>query len=319
MLVSVIVPVYNAEAYVRQAVESALAQPETGEVILIEDASTDNSLRVCRELAGEFAKVRVLRHSDGKNHGAGASRNLGIRNAKFDYVAFLDADDFFLPGRFSVAKQLFEADPRVEGVYEAVGVYFENEAAERRWQEEHSTMMTTMTERVPPERFFEAQSPVGSSGYCPTGGWVVKRSVFDKTGLFDEHLSLHQDTAMYVKFAAVGRMVPGRLNKPVAMRRLHDHNRISAPRPAIAVYRNRVAMWETLWRWGKSNLSESRQQILLRGLIAYAAGPYKKRDWRLINRFQSLGQLLLLLLQYPRLCSGVPFLWRRYLAKFKQS
>ena len=131
MLVSVIVHVYNSEAYVRKAVESALAQPETGEAILIEDASFDNSLQVCRELARVNEKVRLLRHSDGKNHGPGASRNLGIRNASFDYIAFLDADDYFLPDWFSVAKQLFEADPRVEGVYEAVGVHFENEAAER--------------------------------------------------------------------------------------------------------------------------------------------------------------------------------------------
>lgn len=313
MLVSVIIPVYNAEEYVREATESALAQPETGEVILIEDASPDRSLQVCRELAREFTRVALLRHSDGKNHGAGASRNLGIENARFDYVAFLDADDFFLPGRFSVARQILEAEPEAEGVYEAVGVHFENQAAQRLWLEKNSAMMTAMKERVPPERLFEAQSPVGRGGYCPMGGWVVKRSVFGKTGLFDEHLRLHQDTAIFVKFAALGRMLPGRLDEPVAMRRVHGHNRISAPRPAIEVYRNRVLMWGTLWRWGKRNLDDTRQQILLRRFIGCAARPYKRRNLRLVNRLQSMGQLIFLVLQYPELCLEVPF-WRKALA-----
>ena len=80
MEVSVIIPVYNAAAYVGQAVRSALEQPETREVILIEDGSQDTSLQVCRELEGAFDSVRLLRHPDGKNLGAGASRNLGIRS-----------------------------------------------------------------------------------------------------------------------------------------------------------------------------------------------------------------------------------------------
>jgi glycosyltransferase involved in cell wall biosynthesis len=317
MLVSIIIPVYNAERYIREAVESALAQPETGEVILIEDASPDNSLQVCRDLACEFAKVRLLRHSDGKNHGPGASRNLGIRNAKFDHIAFLDADDFFLPDRFSIAKQIFEANPQVEGVYEAVGVHFENEAAERRWQEKHSTMLTTMRERVSPEHLFEAQGPVGNCGYCPTGGWVVKRSVLDKTGLFDEHLRLHQDTAMYVKLAAVGRMVPGRLDVPVAKRRLHDHNRISAPRPPVEVYRDRVLMWGALWRWGKRNVEEGHRHILLDRFIKYAARPYTNRAVSLRSRCQSLSQLTCLLWQYPDL-SFERLFWRKYTVTVKR-
>lgn len=322
MQVSVIIPVYNAERYVREAVESALSQSETGEVILIEDASPDDSLQVCRELAREFEKVRLLRHADGKNHGAGASRNLGIINARFDYIAFLDADDFFLPGRFSVAKQLFEADSQIEGVYEAVGYHFESESSYRRWRKRReerganlTTTLTTMKERVPPERLFEAQAPVGSSGYCPTGGWVVKRSVFDKTGLFDEHLRLYQDSAMYVKFAAVGRMVPGRLDEPVAIRRVHDHNRSSVPRSPADVYKGFVLMWATLWRWGKRNLDEARHHILLKRFIRYAARPYNDKNSQMINHFQSVRQLSLLVLQYPELCSETFFrkTWTRHL------
>lgn len=315
MRVSVIIPVYNAEKFVREAVESSLAQPETGEVILIEDVSPDNSLQVCKELTHEYEKVRLLRHRNGKNQGAGASRNLGIVNAQFDFIAFLDADDFFLPDRFSVAKQLFQTDPQVEGVYEAIGVHFENEALERRWRAGNRKMMTTMKERVPPDRLFEAQDPMGTFGYCTTGGWVVKRSIFDKTGLFDECLRLHQDTAMLVKLAAVGRMVAGRLDEPVAMRRVHDNNRITAPRSFYENYRNRILMWVTLWKWGKIHLNERRKQILLRRFLEYADAPFRKTNSQLFNRFQSICKLTLLSLLYPQLCLEVLF-WKKYFANF---
>src|SRR5664280_852453 len=133
MLVSVIVPVYNAEKFVHDAVASALQQPETGEVILVEDGSTDGSLRVCKELAEKYEKVFLYQHPDGINLGAGTSRNLGIQESNCEYIAFLDADDLYLPGRFSSAREIFKTEPSIDGVYEALGEYVENEAARERW------------------------------------------------------------------------------------------------------------------------------------------------------------------------------------------
>ena len=135
MQTSVIVPVYNAAEYVREAVESALAQSETAEVILVEDGSQDGSLAVCRELAAKHRSVHLYRHPDGKNHGASASTNLGILKSTCEYIAFLDADDFFLPGRFSEPAKLFKEDPELEGVYEAIARFAESEAAAQRWEE----------------------------------------------------------------------------------------------------------------------------------------------------------------------------------------
>ena len=84
--ISVIIPVYNAERYLERAVASALEQPQTGEVILIEDCSPDGSLAICEKLAAAHPdKVRLLRHPDGKNHGAGPTRNLGIRAAQHPF------------------------------------------------------------------------------------------------------------------------------------------------------------------------------------------------------------------------------------------
>lgn len=66
MQISVIIPVYNAAKYVRQAVESALSQPEVAEIILIDDASSDNSFNICQELANESPIVKLFCHSDKK-------------------------------------------------------------------------------------------------------------------------------------------------------------------------------------------------------------------------------------------------------------
>ena len=76
--VSVVIPVYNAAAFVTQAVESALAQPEVREVVLVEDCSPDDSLAVCRQLAEKYPQVNLFQHPGGVNRGAGPSRNLGI-------------------------------------------------------------------------------------------------------------------------------------------------------------------------------------------------------------------------------------------------
>ena len=127
--VSIICTVYNAERFVRRAVESAVSLKDVGEVILIDDAGPDNSLVVCQQLEKEYERVRLLRHPDSGNHGAGASRNLGIEHAQFEYIAFLDADDYYLPNRFEKDQEVLINDESIDGVYGAIGVDYDSESA----------------------------------------------------------------------------------------------------------------------------------------------------------------------------------------------
>src|SRR5690554_3354498 len=115
MNISVIIPVYNAELFLRKAVESALQFKEVKEVLLIEDGSPDNALSICKELTIEDNRVKLLQHPNNENRGAGASRNLGLKNASQDYIAFLDADDFFLPNRFEKDKEIFSRYEDADG------------------------------------------------------------------------------------------------------------------------------------------------------------------------------------------------------------
>src|SRR5690606_16621737 len=93
--ISVIIHVYNAEKYLEKAVKSALKFDVVTEVILVEDRSPDNAYQICKDLASSNDRVKLYTHPNNENRGAGASRNLGLEKAIGNYIAFLDADDFY--------------------------------------------------------------------------------------------------------------------------------------------------------------------------------------------------------------------------------
>lgn len=90
-LVSVIVPVYNAEKYLNRCVDSILSQTMTDfELLLIDDGSKDDSGRICDEYAEKDARVRAFHKPNG---GVSSARNLGLNNARGNWIAYVDADD----------------------------------------------------------------------------------------------------------------------------------------------------------------------------------------------------------------------------------
>jgi len=300
-LVSVIIPVYNAEKYVREAVASALAQSETGEVLLIEDGSPDNALAVCRQLAADCDKIRIYRHRWGRNRGAGASRNLGIQKANYPFLAFLDADDFFLQDRFMTAKEIMMSDQTIDGVCEAVGTRFESAAARERYLGMGKEELTTMHRRVPPEELFFQMSPVGLGGFFQTNGWTIKKSAALSVGCFDEHLRLHQDTVFFVKLLAACRIMQGKIDCPVAMRRVHDHNRITAKRSLMQAYKTRRHALESLYAWCRTNTGERQREAALNLLLRDVAKPPLKNPSELVIRLVSFSLLFVCFFRNPHL------------------
>jgi predicted SAM-dependent methyltransferase len=222
--ISVIIPVYNAEKYLERAVMSALDQPETGEVILVEDDSPDNALELCQKLEKEHEKVKLFRHPDGKNHGAGASRNLGIKKAQFDYIAFLDADDYYLPNRFKKTVEVFNEHSDADGVYECIGSEFLDEEGRKRYN--NTKVITTVKEIIAPENLFENMAPIGSKGYFHINAFTAKKRIFGDV-LFDEELRLCQDALFNLQLAAKKRLYPGLITAPVSIRGVHKNNRIA--------------------------------------------------------------------------------------------
>lgn len=97
--VSVIITAYNAAATIADAVRSALAEPETAQVIVVDDASSDTTVDAALAAGGADGRLQVIRCP--VNIGPAAARNRGLDIASGDVVAVLDADDFLLPGRFA--------------------------------------------------------------------------------------------------------------------------------------------------------------------------------------------------------------------------
>ncbi|MCR5784395.1 MAG: glycosyltransferase [Eubacterium sp.] len=106
IICSVIIPAYNAEKYLTEAVLSALRQKVKTEILIIDDHSSDKTRTLAKKLESEHEEVRLLvLHG---NHGVAAARNLGINEAKGKYIAFLDADDWWAEGKLKAQINLLE-------------------------------------------------------------------------------------------------------------------------------------------------------------------------------------------------------------------
>lgn len=116
--VSVILPVYNVKQYLRQCMDSICGQTlKEIEILCVDDGSTDGSSEILHEYAAKDSRVRILTQ---KNQGAGAARNYGLREARGEYLSFLDSDDFF------ESDMLMEACKGIEQ-YESDFVVFESD------------------------------------------------------------------------------------------------------------------------------------------------------------------------------------------------
>lgn len=261
--VAVIIPVYNAGRFVEKAVASALAFPEVKEVVLAEDASPDDSLAVCQRLVGTDPRIKLVRHPDGGNHGAGASRNLGYRHSTSPFVVFLDADDRFLPNRFDAERRIFAAHPDADGVYGATGVEYHDQEGRVRFERFVGHELTTVSQRVPPERVFSGLvGSIKGFGYFHLDAFTIRRSTVDRLGLvFPPREEVwHEDTEFVLKLAHAGRLYAGVIEEAVALRGVHGHNRYTAIADIAAT---RHVLYQRLERWSRTVRMDRQDRRML--------------------------------------------------------
>lgn len=257
MNISVIIPVYNAEAFLEKAVNSALAFNEVKEVLLIEDLSTDQSLEVCKSLVKKDSRVKLLQHPDKGNHGAGASRNLGLSNATQEFIAFLDADDYYLPNRFDAEKTIFK-DPKIEGVFGALGIEYLSEKGKKEFEEKFKDSPLT-TVNFPAEGKDVIRGLLGLTEkkfghFFHLNTLTIKKSALDRCKLtFNSNLRVHQDSDFIFKLSYYCYLKSGIITQAVAMRGVHDDNRITKIKLySFQYYKNNAALHQSLYYWSRS-------------------------------------------------------------------
>lgn len=202
-LVSVVIPTYNYGHFIDEAVQSVLNQSfRDFEIIVVDDGSTDNTNAL---LARHSEHIRYVRQT---NSGVSAARNRGIKEARGKFIAFLDADDYWLPEKLLEQLKVFDDHPDVGMVY-SLFYFFESET--------HSIIgykpiIECHRGFVLKEMFVSCM--VGS----PTP--LIKRKVFDEVGPFKEELRGTEDYEMWLRICAHYKLdfVP----KYLAMYRVHS-------------------------------------------------------------------------------------------------
>lgn len=211
--ISVVIPCYNAARYVAAAVRSALAQ-RTGsmEIIVVDDGSSDGSAQVVRQ---QFSSVDVVEQP---NLGVAAARNAGIRRARGEWIAFLDADDVWLPGKIAAQRRLLADMPAARMVYTAWHVW---ESCE---PEPSPGLLHTLSRGADDNGQWR-----GASGWiypellvdCVvwTSTVLAHRSLFDEAGLFDPSLRIGEDYDLWLRVSRVTPIL--RVCAPFALYRMN--------------------------------------------------------------------------------------------------
>lgn len=180
--VSVVVTTYNYAAYLPQAIDSVLAQQyDEYEVIVVDDGSTDDTADVVRRYLGH-PQVRYVRRPNG---GQASAKNLGVRLAVGEYVAFLDADDVWRPDKLRKQIPLFASRPDV-GIVFARCVRIDKTGVPRG-----EPGLPLHRGWVTRQLFIENFIPFSSS--------VVRRECFTRVGMFDERLAMAIDYDLWLK------------------------------------------------------------------------------------------------------------------------
>lgn len=202
--VSVITIFWNAARFLEEAVASVFRQSFTDwELLLVNDGSTDGSTDIARRLAAEHPdRIRYLEHPDGGNHGLSATRNLGLRHARGNYVAFLDADDVYLPNKLKDQVHLLGEHPTADMVYGATLHWFswtgrpqdKGRDAPKRLGVSPDALIAPPT-LVPRYLDGTAQTP-------GTSGFLVRRKAALRVGGFEDSFkAMSEDAVFFVKIA----------------------------------------------------------------------------------------------------------------------
>ena len=205
-LVSIILPTYNCASFLPHSIGTILSQTYNSyEIIVIDDGSTDNTKEV---LYPFMQRIKYIRSE--QNKGLPTARNIGIRPAQGKYIAFIDADDLWLPEKLQTDIEYFETHPEVSMVY----------SKHINVDEKGEDLNGNTRKQLPSGNIF--LQLFSEQNFVISSSVVVRKEVFETTGLFDEQLVNCQDWDMWLRIAFHFKVAG--INKPLVKYRHNPHS-----------------------------------------------------------------------------------------------
>ena len=198
--VSIVMPFFNAGRFIREAIESVLAQTYTEwELLLVDDGSNDKSTFIARKYTEQYPhKLRYFEHAEHQNRGKSASRNLALQNAAGQYIGFLDADDVWLPDILKDQIALLESHPEAGMVYGPLQWWY-------GWTGDPEDIQKDTVENlgVPPDTVISP--PLILTGFLQDRAAVpsnilVRKEIIEQAGNFEEDFrTMYEDQVFVAK------------------------------------------------------------------------------------------------------------------------
>lgn len=207
-LVSVIIPAYNSEDFIQQAIESVLCQTHANlEVIVVDDGSSDKTPEIVKALASSDPRVSYIHQI---NQGQSSARNAGIDKARGRYIAFLDSDDIMLPNKIEEQVSYLEHNPACGLSYCKIFHFFERDSDRLFYF------------KLPHPSGYLFEELLAGNFINPLSA-VVRKDLLDKFGGFPSELKFAEDQCLWLKLS-YHRVRFDYLDKPLAHYRIRSRS-----------------------------------------------------------------------------------------------
>ncbi|MBS1531843.1 MAG: glycosyltransferase, partial [Bacteroidetes bacterium] len=210
-LVSIIIPVYNSAPYLDETIRSAMNQTwPNKEIIVVDDGSTDGSLSIARQF--ETGNVRVFSQP---NKGGSSARNKGLREAKGEYIQFLDGDDLLSPDKIAGQMALINGSTDQLAICYTQNFYAEDGPPPSADLGHHRIRNYDNPAKFITDMYYNAGIEDDHRGVVAVHSWLSPRQILDKSGPWDEELTTDDDGEYFCRvMLAAGSIVyvPGVIN-----------------------------------------------------------------------------------------------------------
>lgn len=225
MKISAIIPTYNSQDYILDAIKSIQRQTQpVNEIIIIDDGSVDDTKKIVSSVTGNIKYIKQ------NNHGPSTARNTGIKIAQGDWIAFLDADDQWLEDKIEKQSKVLETFPElhlIAGDMQEINI--ENKIVTPSVLAKHNLLEKFQMNQS--RTIDNALAALVQKNFIPTGTVLVKRATLLEAGLFNNDIRFGEDLELWAKIAAQHPIscMPDLL----MLRRLHNQNATNSTKPMM--------------------------------------------------------------------------------------